>query len=441
MKNKQSRPAGRRLKRTVLAAAAACITALAVWGSFTLAPTIKADWLLNSTGAKNLMNGVKAANTDLSGALTPAFEQSMQDFSARLFQNVYVPGKNTLISPLSASLALSMAQNGAAGNTLRQFQTVLGRAGLSADSLNRGNRALLDEFAHLSGGTRLSLCNSVWAGKHFEPSRSFLQKNADNYNAALYSADFSSPKAAKAMNAWISEKTDGQIPDLIGQTDPSSKLYLLNAIYFDAKWEKPFDKKNSYTGNFTPENGSTVSADYMNVTDNFNIVLGKSVSAALLPYKDGKFAMLCILPNEGVSLKSTVASLTADTIPSLLKQKQAKQASITLPKLDLEAENDLISPLETMGLTDAFEPCSDFSAMGKDGGSLFISSMSQKVKLNIDETGTRFVVATNIGFEPKSMPEPPVQLVFDRPFLAAVVDLKTGLPLLLFSVADPRNPG
>lgn len=422
-------------KRIVAVAAAAAVIGLGVLAA-PLLPWANTQGMLIAAGAQNLMHGIKSVKADVSGALTVSFKQSVQDFSARLFQSVYTPGKNTLISPLSASLALSMTANGAAGNTRRQFETVLGRCGQTVDSLNQGYKALADDFTHLSGGTKLSISNSLWVKKGFQAYPAFLHANADYYGAGAHSEDFSSPFAAKAINAWVSEKTGGKIKDLVNQTDPYDVMFLLNAVYFDAKWEYPFDKDSSFTGDFTTEDGGKVPAAYMGLSKELSAAQGKTADAVLLPYKGNQFAMLCILPDKSIPLKKYIASMTADTIPALLSQATDTSVSVTLPKLNFQVGYSLKEPLKTMGLSDAFDDTADFSALGK--WDVYISSMEQKASLQVDETGTRFVVATNILLQPKctkAMPE--LQLDFNRPFLAAVIDLKTGLPLLMASVADP----
>lgn len=389
-------------------------------------------------GAQNLMQGINAGDVNVSGALTPSFEKSAQDFSARLFQRVYTPGKNTLISPVSASLALGMTANGAAGDTRKQFETILGRYGQDVNSLNQGYKALTDRLTAVSGSTKLAVSNSLWVSKDFKVYQSFLQTNANYYGAGAHSTDFSSPLAAEAMNAWVSEKTGGKIKSLIKETDSNDVMFLLNAVFLDAKWQTPFDEDSpSYTGAFAAENGKTVSATFMSLAHELKVAQGKQESAVLLPYDDGKLAMLCILPNKGVSLKNYIAAMTGDTIPSLLSHADEKFALVTLPKLDFQTSYSLNNPLIAMGLVCAFDYSADFSALGKAGRSVYISSVTQKATLKVDEQGTVATAATKVEIQTKGAFIPDVRLIFDRPFLAAVVDLKTGLPLFLASVANP----
>ena len=75
--------------------------------------------------AANLMEDV-TAKTVSGKAADDAFKNSTADFAFKLFQKTRNGSKNSLISPLSVMLALSMTANGAKGETLAQMEALLG---------------------------------------------------------------------------------------------------------------------------------------------------------------------------------------------------------------------------------------------------------------------------------------------------------------------------
>ena len=81
-------------------------------------------------------------------ALTRAEQEMMDlgtDFAFRFFNQVCkteVEKPNLFISPLSASLCLSMIANGALGNTLSEMTDVLGFSGYSLEEVNNYNKKL-----------------------------------------------------------------------------------------------------------------------------------------------------------------------------------------------------------------------------------------------------------------------------------------------------------
>lgn len=91
--------------------------------------------------------------------LDTVFIGEAANFAVRLFQETRESGKNALISPLSVLTALAMLENGTAGNTRTQMESVL--CNLPAETLNRYLAAYIRA---LPSGERaaLSLSNAVW---------------------------------------------------------------------------------------------------------------------------------------------------------------------------------------------------------------------------------------------------------------------------------------
>ncbi|MCR5754586.1 MAG: serine protease, partial [Acetatifactor sp.] len=188
--------------------------------------------------ATDLMENVKAEEVSVSRSAGEE-SQVMSEFAIRLFQACDAGGnkeENTLVSPLSVLFALSMAANGAQGETLNQMEDVLG--GTTAN-LNEFARAYLNE---LSGrpedvGT-LELANSIWFkdASDFRVNQDFLQLNADYYNADIYSAAFDN-STLQDINRWVKNKTQGMIPTILDDIPEDAVMYLINALAFDAEWE------------------------------------------------------------------------------------------------------------------------------------------------------------------------------------------------------------
>lgn len=424
------------VKRTAVAACSLVLAGAAALAFLTGVPF--GGHAVLAANAKDLMQGITAREVDVSHALTNDYIRSQQDFSARLFKNCYSANKNTLVSPASALFALGMTANGASGKTREEFLSVLGKYGLSLSGLNEGCKAWSDTLTRTKGGTTLKIANSIWSGMDFGASRRFLQTNADYYGAAARVLNFSDPKAADVMNGWISRNTNGKIPKLIDKTSPDDVMFLINAVYFNAKWK--YAMQNSLTDDFTLSDGKKVSANYVSVTQKLSYMKSGGATATLLPYDDGAFSLLCILPDEGVSLSGYVRSMTDETIPALLKSKTDEVTAVRLPKLNVASDFVLNDSLKAMGLRSAFEPdAADFSALGKDARGVYISKVRQRAFLKVDEKGTEAAAATEVEMLKSAAVLPDARLFLNRPFLCAVVDDRTGLPLFLAAVNDPSQ--
>ena len=92
-----------------------------------------------------------------------------------------------------------------------------------------------------------------------------------------------------------------------------------------------------------------------------------------------------------------------------------------------------------MGLETAFDPAqADFSALGTaPDGPLYVSSVVHKARIEVNEKGTEAAAATVAGLNGAAAPTDYRELVLDRPFCYAVVDLERGVPLFLGTFERP----
>ena len=73
-------------------------------------------------------------------------------------------------------------------------------------------------------------------------NESFLQANADWYDAQIYAAPFDQ-STLKDINTWCKQHTDGMIEKMIDKIDANTVMYLINALTFDAKWATKYEKR------------------------------------------------------------------------------------------------------------------------------------------------------------------------------------------------------
>ncbi|WP_373837934.1 serpin family protein, partial [Bacteroides heparinolyticus] len=127
------------------------------------------------------------------------------DFAFRFFNQVCKTENekpNLFVSPLSATLCLSMVANGAAGNTLEEMKTALGFSDYSLEEMNNYNQKLVSALLDLDNTTRLGIANSIWIKRGFGVHDDFVNVNKKIYDAQVQELDFSSPKAVDIINNW-----------------------------------------------------------------------------------------------------------------------------------------------------------------------------------------------------------------------------------------------
>jgi len=157
--------------------------------------------------------------------------------------------------------------------------------------------------------------------------------------------------------------------------------------------------------------------------------------AVLLPYQASRLAMAVVLPDG--PLPALAPRLTRGLGP-LLEGAARQSVALALPKFRQRASFGLIPVLRQLGVEDAFTDAADFSGI-TPAKRLFISAIVHQAYIDVDEKGTEAAAATAVAMRPMAMrrgPDP-IPMVVDRPFLFAIVDTATGLPLFLGHVVRP----
>lgn len=356
------------------------------------------------------------------------FAGAAADFAVSLFQNSAGDSENAMVSPLSVLLALAMTANGADGNTLRQMEQTLG-GGMSIDELNRYCKAYAEKLPSTSK-SRFSIANSIWIRDSFDVRSEFLTANHHFYDAAVYKAPFTA-QTVDDINRWVCEKTRNMIDGIIDQISPDTVMFLINAIAFDAEWETVYEETQVRKGGFTAEDGTKRAVDMMFSEEAYYIEDGRA-TGFIKNYLDG-YAFVGLLPNEGVTVDDYIASLSGDGFLKMLAAKKTTVVYAALPKFETEYSLDLREPLCAMGMSDAFGKEADFSGMDA-GQKLYIDSVKHKTYINVDERGTKAGAVTSVTMNVESMPQDYYEVYLDRPFVYAIVDTQTNLPIFIGAV-------
>ena len=386
---------------------------------------------------EDLMSGVKAdvtySDVDISGRNAV----SVTDFAIRLFQKSAEKGKNTLISPLSVLSALAMTANGAGGNTLSQMEDVFG---LSVLELNSYLHAYINALP--SGDKyRLSLANSIWLrdDERFTVKQDFLQANANWYGAGISKAPFDDT-TLKGINSWVSDNTDGMIENILDKIPEEAVMYLVNALAFDAEWQKIYNENQVRDGVFNKEDGTKQDVELMYSEEN-QYLKDDNAAGFIKYYADQKYAFVALLPNEGVSILDYIASLTGEKLHEMLSNAKAVEVNAAIPKFETEYEVGMNEILKEMGMTDAFDSkASDLSGIGfSTRGNLYISRVLHKTFIAVDERGTKAGAATVVEVSDESASMEVQKVYLDRPFVYMLIDCEANLPFFIGTAMDIEN--
>lgn len=336
--------------------------------------------------------------------------------------------ENITVSPLSVSIALGMALNGANGITQSEMETTLKMSGLTSDEINEYYKVMNNALPVIDPTTKLSIANSIWYRKNFVVKPSFLDVNTTNFNAYVRELDFSQSWAKDTINNWCSVKTKGLIPTILDDIPENAVMYLINAVYFKGIWCNKFDKKLTTESYFYPEKGESVKMNLMQMTDTLLYATDELADYVDLPYGNKAFSMTVIVPKYGKTTNDVLQSMTVDKWNNTVSKLSEEQVQLSLPRFKSENKFLLNDPLIAMGMPTAFTGSADFSRISDER--LLISKVIHKTYISVDEDGTEAAAVTAIEMIKTSMPMYPIVRA-DHPFLFVIREKSTGVILFI----------
>ncbi|UCH43846.1 MAG: serpin family protein [Dehalococcoidales bacterium] len=367
-------------------------------------------------------------------------------FAFRLYQALKEEEGNLFYSPYSISLALAMTYAGARGETEEQMAEALNLV-LSQNRLHPAFNGLDLELASRGEGAkgkddegfRLNIVNALWGQKDFDFLAEFLDLLAQNYGAGMRTLDFmAAPEESRVtINDWVSDQTEERIKDLIpqGLITVMTRLVLTNAIYFNAAWQYPFEEDMTEDGVFYLIDGDEVTVPMMRQTESFGYAEGDDYQAVELSYDGRELSMVILLPQDG-QFESFEEAMDAQKVAGILDSLGHREVNLAMPKFEFESSFALKKALAAMGMPVAFTTGADFSGMtGKP--ELFIADVIHKAFVSVDEAGTEAAAATAVIMELTAMPETPVEVTVDHPFIFLIRDIETGAVLFVGRVLNP----
>ena len=396
--------------------------------------------ILISTSCNNLnddSNEIK--NIDLDNKSAKLVEADNR-FGLEVFQQTREKSdeENLMVSPLSISLALAMAYNGADGETQTEMENTMKLNGLTPEQINTSYEMLVGALQSLDEKVVFEIANAIYYQQGFPIKQSFLDINYSVYDAEVESLEFG-PAAVDIINNWVAEKTHDKISEIIKELSPSDRLVLLNAIYFYGTWTKQFDEDGTKLNRFTKNDGTITEVPMMSKEDNLEYTSNDLFKAVKLPYGTGQYQMTVMLPNDGYTSADLIDELSIENWKSWSKQYNTYQnILVTMPRFKYGFEMKLENILQEMGMQKAFSRSdADFSEISEEY--LYISQVIHKTYIDVNETGTEAAAVTAIVFRSTSAgQDEKLRFTVDKPFVFAITEKDTDAILFIGEVQNPE---
>ncbi len=383
---------------------------------------------------------------DMDQAHEDALSRSGMILLQKIIEQKGDKNKNYMISPVSIQMALGMTVTGAdkGSDTEKAIMGVL-MPGSDADAGVLGEEmATLAQRMIKDGQVSWNMANSVWVNSEggVMLRDSYVSDVTNYYKAELFAAPFDQA-TVEEINKWVKTNTKEMIPEIIKKLPDGAKLALINAMAFEGEWEESYGEYDiTEDAEFTNADGSRSKVTLLGSQEAAAIHLGEGLGF-IRPYKGGNYSFVGILPPEGMSTEDYLAGLVRDGesfAAACRNPDTSRDVYVSIPEFETEDDICLDDTLKALGMerayADSLNGSPEFRAMVTDDSpEIGIGTVIHKTKIEVDRNGTKAAAATAvIMVETTALeidPEPPYSIVLDRPFVYAIVDNTTGIPVFL----------
>lgn len=350
---------------------------------------------------KNVKYMLPPAATIQMTAEQKAMVAKSNDFSFNLFREVYRQHqtesqgqKSMFFSPMGATFMMGMMAEGAEGETQREILKTMCLDEATAREVSQMCEVLIDDVPEADRQVTLKIANAIYTNKDYNLKKEFKECMDEYYDADVRSLDFSKTESINAINNWAKDKTNGKIQKIIDRLSPDAVAYILNSIYFNAKWTNQFDREDTKTETFMTEGGEARQTEMMNNNAIVACAANDVMSMVCLPYGSGTvWNMYVMLPNEGKTVDDVLGSLNTESWMNVCKGLKNMRLNLKMPKYSTDNIIDMKTALAAIGMTKAFSPNAEFGKI-TDSKNMYISSMAQRAQINVKEEGTEMVAVS-----------------------------------------------
>jgi serine protease inhibitor len=344
---------------------------------------------------------------------------------------------NFVVSPASLAAMMSFVDLGADQNLRAAIHHILGFNGGARQRIADDLKGLRDGVSAIIAHSDkpdgpLALANLLAFDKSTRPRRLALLGLSDA-GADVLVDSLGRAEVIQRINDWVKRKTHDLIPSILDETPDTLGLVAVNALYFKDKWQTEFDPANTRTEKFRAVAGEPVDTPMMHSKiAPFAFREDDRFVAAELVYAHEDFRLVVATTKSEPARPAEFAPI-ADWLGG--QGFALKNGSIAMPKLSLSTSEEMLGPLDALGLRPARLNQHALDEFSPDA--LVISRIVQRLELRLAEEGTE-AAAVSAAMTTRSFgPIAEVKMTVDKPFVFALRDRKSGLILFMGYVGAP----
>merc|ERR1711953_605769 len=366
-----------------------------------------------------------------------SLQSGQHQFTNRLLQQIESnTSTNFVLSPHSIHSVFSQLLQGSGGRTKAELENLLGVT--ASDSLMEQFRILGQGLS----GEDFKQANLLAVANNFKPKREYRLSLNNGFQSEIREFNFGSKsrESVQEINRFVEDATSQKIKDLLGKyyVDVDTRMVLVNAVYFKANWQIPFNVRDTFSGNFNSPNGSK-NVQYMNTMAKVRVLDDKERKLKILelPYENPNRSMLIVLPDVETSTENLTKRLEGLDFSSIRTNEEPITTHIIIPKFELEFKTDLKEQMKQLGVRDLFsQHYANLSGISNER--LYVSKGVHQAFIEVNEEGTEAAAATAAVVWTESLPR---LFLANGPFLFIVYDYEHKTTLFAGKVFNPNNAG
>lgn len=346
--------------------------------------------------------------------------ENLWDFSLKTFKPLRNE-ENRFYSPLSLYFALSMLEEGALDQSLKELTEVLGE---EVDI-----KTLMEHLSYDTEAMQVLLANSLWVQEDYPVKEGYIEKLTQEHYASIYQVDLQKQESMDEISQWIAENTKDRIKPELSPAE-MVRLYLVNTLYLNSHWQESFNEDNTREDTFFGAQKES-SHPFMHLEKDNELYWENDDFQFARKSLQDEVEMYFILPKEGYEL----SNIDYDSIPQLMTQMQEHQINWSMPKIHIKDEIELNQVLRSLGVNQIFEEDGQLGNISEEN--LQVSLIKQWTDLLVEEKGVEAAAATLVEIKATSLPPelPEVDMKLDHPFSLFIVF--RDIPLFFGDVYQP----
>lgn len=372
----------------------------------------------------------KSAEAALPSAYSD-FQKNAISFSMELLKTNYsINEDKTVLAPANAYLQLGLIANGSLKDTKNEITNALGKS-LSLEQLNQCAQYFQSRLAYFRDTSEEELYltnfkNALWCNDIFDIKKDFLKTDAKYYAIDLYRFLFTDSNSLGKINNWTKDNSSFD-SDAIDTLNDNAYMYQTSTLQIKDNWLEDYATKNVQSGTFNGSDGTSevtynASSEYLLKDDNS--------TGFIKSFKNTPLKLCVILPNEDISLSDYINNINSDSFINLIDSMDVlTKCNAYLPDFSKSTSVDLTDSLQNMGIKSIFTEEARLDNMTKTEN-VHLSQMIQSFDFQISANGissSEIKEKTTADSDLNNK----VTVKADRPFIFAVIDNESNIPLYL----------